>query len=390
MNGRVIIVLRQDLANYPPALSLIYALLQSKRNVIFIGYYSDNYQMRQLEEAGVVFCLLKTKYSFHSNILKKWMYFQSNRKEILSILRDLKVSKDDLLWLMETARVKYHMISQFGTLTKSYNVIYHFYELPEPKMHWSLRLFSNKINVSDILDNAYKVVCCEFNRAHIVKGFFNLRHLPFVLPNKGYFDEDIINNPPEDIVRTLNSIRKKINGKKVILYQGIFMDKERRLEEFCDAVLNMSEEYVLLAMGKGELFDSLQSRYSKSDKILFIAFIRPPYHLNITRLATIGILTYFPSNADVSSVLNPLYCAPNKIFEYARYSVPMISNDLPGLHSVFKDYHCGENIEYPISVPGILSAIGKITGDYASYAEGAKKYYESVDLPRIVEKILGE
>lgn len=387
MSSRVIIVMRQDLVNYPPALSLIYTLLSLNRNVIFIGYFSDHYQRRQLEAAGVIFYLCKSRYSSNSNFLRKWLYFKSNKKEILKILREIHVCEEDFIWLMETARVKCHMMSQFGFLTKCYNVVYHFYELPEPTIHWTLRILNNKINPGEILDNAYKVVCCEFNRSHIVKGFFNLHKLPVVLPNKGYFNEEIINTPPEDVAQTLKSVYRLIYGRKVILYQGVFMGKERRLEEFCEAVMNMPE-YVLLAMGKGDMYESLQSKYADSDKIIFIPFIRPPYHLNITRIASIGILTYFPSNTDVTSVLNPLYCAPNKIFEYARYSVPMISNDIPGLHYVFHRYHCGECIEYPLSVRGIISAVKQISDHYDEYAVGAKSYYESIDLPSIVEKIL--
>lgn len=76
-------------------------------------------------------------------------------------------------------------------------------------------------------------------------------------------------------------------------------------------------------MGRGsDYYDDLRSRYA-SERVLFVPFIRPPHHLQVTRLASIGVLSYFPDPSSLAAVINPLYCAPNKIFEYARYGVPM-------------------------------------------------------------------
>lgn len=46
-------------------------------------------------------------------------------------------------------------------------------------------------------------------------------------------------------------VKHKVQGKKVILYQGFFASVERRLEEFCQAINQMPSDYVMIAMGKG-------------------------------------------------------------------------------------------------------------------------------------------
>lgn len=69
-------------------------------------------------------------------------------------------------------------------------------------------------------------------------------------------------------------VKHKVQGKKVILYQGFFASVERRLEEFCQAINQMPSDYVMIAMGKGpnNYYDVLKKKY-QSDKILFIPLL---------------------------------------------------------------------------------------------------------------------
>ena len=57
-------------------------------------------------------------------------------------------------------------------------------------------------------------------------------------------------------------------------------------------------------------------------------------------MASIGVLSYFPRSGSIGRTLNPLYCAPNKIFEYSKYGIPMISNDVPALRYSYMEFHC--------------------------------------------------
>ena len=170
----------------------------------------------------------------------------------------------------------------------------------------------------------------------------------------------------------------------------MFLSRERRLEEFCEAVRSMPPEYVLVAMGRGsDYYDDLRSRYA-SERVLFVPFIRPPHHLQVTRLASIGVLSYFPDPSSLAAVINPLYCAPNKIFEYARYGVPMISNDIPGLYYLFMQYGCGEVVPSPMSPAAIRHTIEHIYDHYDRYSACAKAYYNSVDIKRLINEVLEE
>ena len=83
------------------------------------------------------------------------------------------------------------------------------------------------------------------------------------------------------------------------------------------------------------VFTELLYKYKKlNENLNHVDFIPAPYYLCITRLAIIGILTYNPM------LHNTAYCAPNKIFEYGAFSVPMIGNNIPGLN-ILKEHRAG-------------------------------------------------
>lgn len=76
--------------------------------------------------------------------------------------------------------------------------------------------------------------------------------------------------------------------------------------------------------------------------VVYIPFIQPPYHLLATQYADIGVLTYVSSKRD----LNALHCAPNKLFEYSVWGLPMIGNNIPRLAYPFEKYNIGVYYEH--------------------------------------------
>jgi glycosyltransferase involved in cell wall biosynthesis len=150
----------------------------------------------------------------------------------------------------------------------------------------------------------------------------------------------------------------------------------------------MSDDYVLIAMGKGGgEYEKLKKEYG-CDRILFVPFVRPPYHLLVTEMASVCVLSYFPSSETLSHTVNPIYCAPNKIFEYAKFGKPMISNDIPGLYYPFKIYNCGRCIKYPMSAEHVKGTLQEIFDNYDELSKGAIELYYSVDIKKIVAEIV--
>ena len=377
-------MMQQDMMDYPPMISLIDILHDLGENVIYIGAYTESPTTARFENSGIQ--LIKLTYPRTGNILQKILNNRRYKNNLDQILSGLRIYENDIVWYIysETANFVHKIL-------KKYNYLVHFYEYPKAKCNWKYRLMYPSFNQKVLAQNAVGIVQCEYNRAQIYRALNELEKSPFVLPNKPYTSNNAIENTPENIKKIIQTVKDRVRGKRVVLYQGYFESKQRKLEEFCEAINKMNSNYVMIAMGKGPegYFDQLKKKY-ESEKIVFIPFIIPPFHLQITELASIGVLTYSPSYLAHEGVINVLYCAPNKIFEYSRYGKPMIANNVPGLKYIFQEYHCGAILDYPITSESIIEVLEKIFDNYSEYSEGAYKYYNSVDLQIIVKNILSE
>lgn len=380
---RVFIVLREDVVHYPPVLTIFNVLVNMGFKVLHIGVYSDVTGRKYYEDKGVEFLptiSCNGKASFPVKLYEKNKF----RRQVRKHLKASKGDKEDYLWIMQESTV-----CLLHDIIPHYRTILHFFEFTTG-VNWKYRLMNPGFDLRKSILAARNTVCCEYNRAQIMKGMLQLPTLPIVLPNKILVDDGHLNDVPEDIRLIMNEVKKRVDGKKVILYQGIFLEGERKLEEFCQAVSELPDDYAFIAMGKGDmLFDRLKEKY-ESGRILFLPFIRPPFHLLITKLATIGVLSYFPRPGSFARTINPLYCAPNKIFEYARFGIPMISNDIPALRYAYLEYGCGRCIPYPMTAANIKETMEFVLDDYRHFSEGAVNYFNSVDVESIIRQILDD
>lgn len=88
-----------------------------------------------------------------------------------------------------------------------------------------------------------------------------------------------------------------------------------------------------------------------------------------------------------TSVINALYCAPNKIFEYAGSNVPMIGTDVLGLREPFEKYNigvCCDSLDEEV----IIDAIKLVDENHEVMKKNCRKFFDSVNLDEIVERII--
>lgn len=381
---KIILIIKEDIRLFPPVQTVMGCLRALGHEVDVIGHYSDQGQRRAFEDKGVRF-FSPGHYDVAAGKLAKLRGNMRFRRNAVRITKRLTADCTDYrLWIFQGKT-----ICLLHNLVKTHPCILHPLEFVDKKISLFYRLLSPRYDAASTYASAVRVVNCEYNRAQILKGLLNLREMPVVLPNKMLINDDALIDPPADYAAIAAEVAEKVAGKRVILYQGIFVRGERRLEEFCQAVNSLGSDYALVIMGADNQagYKELQQKYSKTN-IIFVPFVAPPYHLLVTRLAHIGILTYFPRPDSLASVINPLYCAPNKIFEYGKFGKPMIGNDIPGLHYIFREYGCGLTVDYPMTGEKISEAVETIFSHYGSFSAGSLKYYESVDIPEIINKTL--
>lgn len=105
-------------------------------------------------------------------------------------------------------------------------------------------------------------------------------------------------------------------------------------------------------------------------------------------MAHIGILAYNSLGKNIGQMINVLYCAPNKIYEYSKFGIPMIANDLPALKFAFTENKAGIALPDPLTAQSIISTIKTIDSDYSKYKEESKRLYNNIDMVQIVENII--
>ena len=225
---------------------------------------------------------------------------------------------------------------------------------------------------------AEALVACEETRAFLMRYWYQLDKLPYVMPNKP-FELGATKYAIPSTEKTSAAI-EKVKGKKIILFQGIYQKLEY-MKQIAFALSELNQDYYLVLMGFDLYHTNAVEELSKIySKVIEIPSIPAPLHLEVTSHAYIGLVFY----EDFS--LNQAFCAPNKIFEYSGFGVPMLANNIPGLENTVGKYNAGNCLEF--SKDGLIDAITEIEANYSNYVENSYKLYNSIDNKSIVKKII--
>lgn len=361
MNKKVLFIYERKLSELPPLLTLI-QLLKLKGYSITVTVTEVE---KQYMEDGVKQIEYLKRFKSNNKFTRL-----TNRKIVgrrffkYSIPALIEKENYDIIWV-----IVQHYPENLFLLKKNFNNGRNYY-CTIYELFDTLPQILKRLNT--FVQSAHKVVVPEFNRAHILRSYFNLKNTPIVMPNKPLSLPKL--RDPEVL-----KLLEKFDGKKIILYQG-HISRVRNVEPICKAVEKLND-FVFVLMGSS--FDGYAKELLKKySNVQHIEFISPPKHLEFTSKAYIGIVTY----SHVS--LNGVFCAPNKIWEYSGYGVPMICNDVPGLVYTVEQSNCGLCIDFSNEI-SVLNAIEIIENNYTLYSENAKKMFDSTSLTDIVDEIIG-
>lgn len=365
----IIVIHKNSINNEPPTQTIIQLLNDLGYRVILITLSINDYWKDELNRREIIYYNFnEDKFTTYSRrgIFKKLQIWIKYRNLVLNILSN--ESHSSILWFVNAdsfAPLVYSSIFQ------KFQYILHILETYDNSRFY-------RSIIKKYINNSYSSVVCEENRAAIFNVWFKLKKYPIVLPNKPYSLPNV-NDSYKFIRLNYGKLCEIIdNGGKIILYQGI-ISKDRSLLPFIKAINNLGSEYVLVIMGKD--YGPLKEYRKHCSKFIYIPYIDSPQHLFITSKAFIGILIYDPIS------LNQIFCAPNKLFEFGGYSIPMLGNNIPGLSLPFKKYRAGEVCDTN-SVASIENAIKLINSKINEYKVGAKELYDSVNLKCIINMIV--
>lgn len=356
-----IVIHKDEIQKDPPLISVVNILSDLGCRVRLVTCGVTVSLRTQLEQKGVIFTILERCVGARSPIGKVVQYNRF-RQGVSLVLREYP---NAFLWIEGAST-----ILALGNLYKERNYVLQIHELHEKSKR---QLHA----IGRVIQEALCVFMPEYSRTSIYQVWFHLKRRPTVLPNKPYF------LPPVEELTALQSKYasqlKLLQGKKVILYQG-HIGPDRDLTAYVEAVSELGDEYVFLLVGSDG--GMLKKYKAINPTIVHIDYLPAPEYLFFTSIAHIGILGYSPVS------LNNIFCAPNKIFEYAAYGLPVIGNDIPGLFFLINQYAAGSVVDEK-DKQSIKQAIIHIEADYDKYARGARCLFESVDNSRTIAESLG-
>ena len=358
---RIVVINKDRLENIPPLISVIYHLnkLGHQVNVITTGFGES--LARVFREKGIEWTVIPDK-NRANPLLKIWGYYTYRR----GVLRALDSLSFDCLWVEGG-----NTVWALGPSLAKYRYILQISELYENAPRFLKA-------IGKVVRGAGAVVLPEYNRAALYQVWFSLKERPIVLPNIPAFlpgAEEL-----EGLEAKYSAQLEPLKGKTVVLYQG-HIAGGRDLTSFAKAVQELGEGYILLLVGKD--YGSVSILRKHCDRICHIDFTPAPDYLVFTKHADIGILSYDPTSE------NNIFCAPNKLFEYSAYGVPMLGNDIPGLKYMIEPYRAGKIVD-EADVESIKDAIREIAGNKEAFRKQSKAMYDSFDNLATVSAIVNK
>lgn len=177
---------------------------------------------------------------------------------------------------------------------------------------------------SRIVYKADIIIAANISRALIMQGYYRMERTPF-----------IVSNAPQkidfDLVQKIY-IKKMCKVKKdtVIIYAG-YISNTRGIDKLINAVGELGEGYLLNLYGSGPSLDVLKEMIAlkKYKNINIYGKYRQENLPQYLMESDIGFIGY-PNKG-----LNNIFCEPNKIYDYSKYLVPMVSTPHVSLERIF-------------------------------------------------------
>lgn len=377
---KITIITSERLHEFPPVISLLHTLDLLGHEVSYITPYRDPFfDNLGLTHTAHLFCAPEPDSrltQYYSNRYAASAAFHGERLIRSNHIRKIPVrfaetlKAADIVWVLHENTV---LLGGKAFVDNLGPFLYTMYELcikngPVPEIYdYAAR-------------KALLTVVPEYTRSHIVKAFYALSHTPSIIPNKPLNHPRSKYLPISDREIAAHIAKLREQGKKIIMYMGILSD-ERPLEPVIEAV-DRSENYVLAVLGaRTPYLDRLEK--TMAGRFEYLGVVKPPHHLEVASHADVAYISYVANNRSINAV----FCAPNKVYEFAGFGIPMLCNDNPGLKFTVEYYGMGA-CAGELEPEAIHAALAQIDANAAAMSHAASRYFDSESVEQAVVKTL--
>ncbi|WP_156387303.1 glycosyltransferase [Devosia sp. Root105] len=237
-----------------------------------------------------------------------------------------------------------------------------------------------------VVQRASLVVAANPERAALMAEHYRLRHPPTYMRNIP--TRRVMTDEARDRVLSLYpALARRSKCDRIVIYQGD-MSLERGLARFVAALDYLPDCYRLVVVGGGpdaRQLTQLASKHATSGRFAALGRIPNDDLIAVAALADVGIVTYSYDG------LNNIYCAPNKVFEYAQAGIPIVSTDQPPIRAIIRDFPFGRLLEEGATVQRVAQEIETVAQGTAAlkalHAPFLAAYAPELEHLRVIDAI---
>ncbi|MDO5311668.1 MAG: hypothetical protein Q4E94_07140, partial [Clostridia bacterium] len=121
----------------------------------------------------------------------------------------------------------------------------------------------------------------------------------------------------------------------------------------------------------------------RAGQFIYLGEAKPPQHLEIASHADVAYISYVANDHSINAV----FCAPNKVYEFAGFGIPMLCNDNPGLKFTVEYNGMGVCVQ-ELTEEHIRIALKRIDSNFEAMSNAALRYYEEESVEQAVAHTL--
>ena len=226
------------------------------------------------------------------------------------------------------------------------------------------------------------VIAANGERAKCMEEHYHLTSTPLVISNIPPMPKEILG--PKGTDEKYPVLRRLDPAEIRLVYQGD-MSLDRGIGKFVTAMKALDGRFRLFLVGGGPDIEKLKQIAMKDevqDRVVFLGKVPRDHLHDILKKCDVGVVTY-PDKG-----LNNIFCAPNKIYEYAQAGLPMISSSNPTVEAVFARFGVGKISHNPAAdIPELCAHLDEYRGKIQPFLNANRWDGEARKLNAAYQKI---
>lgn len=189
---------------------------------------------------------------------------------------------------------------------------------------------------STFIKSADLVIAANQERADIMGEHYGMKKMPLVIRNIPPMPKKILSD--QSVFEFYPKLEREHDEDIHIIYMGD-INLDRGIGDLIDSLNYLSIRYKCILIGGGPSVNLIKLTYSQviiSRRLRLVGPVPNHYIPDLLRQGDIGFLSYSMIGR------NNIYCAPNKIYEYAQSGLPIITTGQESIVSILRKYKIGE------------------------------------------------